>query len=269
MLYAATNIPICCWQSKKLPIYELIAVLCLILPLLILSYITNARAKPIIADMSDYQIAIDSRFTGKRILLFGARNDPGDILVVVRGPKRNITIRKKEQIAGIWLNAAQVKFAHIPYYYAISATRPISSMTMSELYKSLAIGIDNIEFNTPRNITYKMAQEFAAAYMQIQQQKGLYLNYEYPVTFMGETLFKTAIQFPDNLPRGDYAVEIYLIEDGILRGVQTLPIHVTKVGFDAFVYSAAHDHPLLYGIMAIMIAVTVGWVVSFIFNRIW
>ncbi len=48
----------------------------------------NSNAKPLDSDLSQNQILIDARFQGQKIFLFGARNLVGDILVIVRGPKK-------------------------------------------------------------------------------------------------------------------------------------------------------------------------------------
>src|SRR5580698_5947823 len=61
-----------------------------------------ALAAPLVADLSNYRIDIDSGFNGTRIFLFGARNDNGDIAVVIRGPQKDYIVRKKKEIAGLW-----------------------------------------------------------------------------------------------------------------------------------------------------------------------
>lgn len=229
-----------------------------------------AVAKPLIADLSEYQIFIDSGFTGKRLLLFGARNDAGDVLVTVRGPSRNVTVQKKIQVAGMWLNGAQVKFSNVPYFYAISGTRTLPELTPSSLFSVLRIGAENLDFTSAtarRNAA--LVPEFRDAYFAKQQESGLYQHFEQPFTFMGKTLFKTVIPFPDTLPRGDYAVDVYLINNGVIHAMQSLPIAAEKVGFDAFVYDMAHQHAWLYGIIAVLIALGFGWLVSYIFTKVW
>jgi len=42
---------------------------------------------------------------------------------------------------------------------------------------------------------------------------------------------------------------------------------ISKQGFERFVYSAAFDHPLLYGIIAVIIAVTAGLLASALSRR--
>lgn len=229
----------------------------------------SASAKPIIADMSEYRIAIDSDFSGKRMLLFGARNDPGNVVIVVRGPERDVTIRKKSRVFGVWVNSEQIKLSDVPYYYSITGSHPMDALAPSNLYSALEVGMEHIDFASYSEEKSANRPAFVKAFKDIQQQQGLYSDFTQPVTFMGSTLFKSALYFPDNLPRGEYAVDIYLFEDGILSGVQTLPMKVDKVGFDAFIFNMAHNHAFLYGVMAIMIAVGAGWTVSFLFSKLW
>jgi uncharacterized protein (TIGR02186 family) len=244
--------------------------LCLSLFFLLFFCASPALAKPIIADMSEYKISINSDFTGKRLLLFGSRNDAGDVVVVVRGPLRDITIHKKARVGGMWINSRRMRFNDIPYFYAITGTRPMKELAPSALYQTLGIGIEQLRFTptrSPKNIDE--TTEFRQAFIKHQQSNHLYQNYRSPLTFMGSTLFKTVIPFPDTLPRGNYAVDIYLFADGVLQSMQSLPIQVVKVGFDAFVSDAAHQHAWLYGMVSVLIAVGFGWLVNFIFTKVW
>ena len=84
---------------------------------------------------------------------------------------------------------------------------------------------------------------------------------------MGETLFKTVIEFPNNIPPGDYTAEIYLLSDGDVVGMQSTPIKVVKSGMDAFLYIYAHDYPLLYGITAVVLALVIGWFTGRMFEH--
>ncbi len=44
------------------------------------------RAQPLVADLSRHFIAITSGFDGTEVLLFGAIDGEGDLVIVVRGP---------------------------------------------------------------------------------------------------------------------------------------------------------------------------------------
>ncbi len=78
----------------------------------------------LVPDVSQRQIDIQSGFTGAEMLLFGAIIYPRgvvpegrvDVAVVLRGPTRSITLREKQKIAGIWINADSSDFRSVPSY---------------------------------------------------------------------------------------------------------------------------------------------------------
>ncbi len=226
-----------------------------------------ALANPLVADLSNYRIDIDSGFSGTRLFLFGARNDNGDVVVVIRGPERNYTIRKKEPIAGVWINTQSMKFKNVPDFYVIASSRALETIKGASLFRQLRIGPDAMLTPPRQPEAMQNYLMFSQAFFRYQQKRRLYLTQPISISFMGETLFKTQIDFPDTIPKGDYTAEIYLVSDGELVGVQTTPIHVAKSGLDAFLFDYAHNDPLLYGISAVVIALCAGWGVGRLFER--
>lgn len=226
-----------------------------------------ALATPLVGDVSNYRITIDSGFNGTRIFLFGARNDAGDIVVVVRGPERNYMVRKKEEIAGIWVNRARMKLFNVPDFYAIAASQPLAGLTQQSVLRRLRIGQRNL-FSPPGNpALLANFTQFSDAFLHHQQKQLLYKESTDPISFMGETLFKTTVEFPDNIPPGNYTAEIYLITDGEVTGMQSIPINIVKSGMDAFLYDYAHGHPVLYGFSAVVLALGIGWFVGRAFEK--
>ena len=45
----------------------------------------HAQAVPLVADLSNHPVAITTGFTGTDVLLFGATDGPGDVVIVVSG----------------------------------------------------------------------------------------------------------------------------------------------------------------------------------------
>lgn len=227
----------------------------------------SAVAAPLVADLSNYQITMDSTFNGTRMFVFGSRNASGDVVVVVRGPNKNFVVRKKREVAGIWVNAEQIKLFDVPDFYALAASRPIGELTHLPAFRQLAIGEGHL-FNPPfSGRALEEYNEFTKAFINYQQARKLYRPIAEPLTFMGETLFKSVIEFPDNIPPGKYNAEIYLLNDHEIVGSHVLPIRVRKVGLDAFLYNYAHHHPFLYGISAVVLALSSGWLAGRLFGK--
>src|SRR5580658_6316702 len=104
------------------------------------------RADTVVADLSSHSIAITTGFTGASVVLFGALDGPGDVVTVVRGPERDITIWRKAKIAGIWANAESVTFANIPSFYAVAASKPLAELLSPAAAALHKIGTDHIKF---------------------------------------------------------------------------------------------------------------------------
>lgn len=227
----------------------------------------SAIATPLVADLSNYKIQVDSSFNGTRIFLFGARNDNGDIVVVVRGPLRNYIVRKKEPIAGIWVNQDRMKFFNVPDFYAIASSRPLGEIVEYGIFDQLLIGKEHL-LSPPGGVYDQQSyEEFAKAFIDYQEKHKLFGVRPTLVSFMAETLFKTVIEFPDNIPPGKYTAEIYLINDGNVVGMQSTPITVQKTGLDAFLYDYAHNYPIFYGLTAVVLALTAGWFGGRLFGK--
>ncbi|NNE84205.1 MAG: hypothetical protein HKN28_09575, partial [Alphaproteobacteria bacterium] len=57
--------------------------------------VSGAGSTPLVADLSENLIAITTGFTGTEVLLFGATEGVGDIIVVVRAPESQVVVRRK------------------------------------------------------------------------------------------------------------------------------------------------------------------------------
>lgn len=231
-----------------------------------------ANAKPLVADISDRSVMIDSRFSGIDLLLFGARNDPGDIVVVMRGPEGHYVVRKKERIAGIWVNRKQVYFENVDGFYAVASSSPLDDLKNQHLLNTLEIGMEQLpqtlKNKAIRNSNANRDGAFSNALLDYKQKHRLYSTSIGKISFIEEILFRTLIPIPDNIPRGTYLAEIYLLSDGQLSGLQTTPIVVDKTGFDAVMYDFAYQHSFLYGIIAIAMALGAGWLAGVIFKKV-
>lgn len=232
----------------------------------LLAFAPLAEAKPIITDLSQREIVIQTEFQGAELMVFGARNDPGDIIVIVRGPEKNATIRKKERHWGIWVNRHGEKFNGIPGFYAIASSRPLEEITKSAYFPLLGIGEENVLGVADPNETLRR-KDYRRAMLRELRAKRLYYQNSETFSLIGETLFKTSIPFPDTTPPGLYTAEVYLVSDGEISAAHITPIRIFKSGIDASIFDLAHKQPTLYGIAAVFLALAGGWAAATLFNR--
>lgn len=236
--------------------------------LLLLPY---AYAKPIDADLDVRSVDIDHAFDGMNLLMYGARNDVGRIIIVLRGPNHNYIVRKKERIGGIWVNRDHITFKDISSFYASASTHDLEAIRNDDLLAALNIGPEHLEYDmaqqSKRPVSRKVRKQFKEALVRHKIHNHMYNDDVSTISFMGEILFRSWLEFPRNIVRGWYTAEVYLFNNGQLSAVQSTPIHVGKIGFAAFIFDLAHKHAWLYGILCVLVALLAGWGANKFFSR--
>jgi len=226
-----------------------------------------ADPKPLVADLSENVIRITTGFTGVRILLFGATEKEGKVVVIVRGPPKNIVVRKKEKVAGVWINRREAEFATVPSFYHVLTSEPIGDWLPAQIRKRHEIGVDNLDLLP---IGAKDATErarFREALIRNMRRTERFGVAEGGVKIVNGRLFRADLLLPVNVPTGNYNVDVLLIEKGKVRSSQITPLQVRKAGMEAQVYRMANDYPALYGIAAIVIAVVAGLLANAAFRK--
>lgn len=226
-----------------------------------------ASSQSIVTDLSTREVAISTGFTGAELLLFGATEGFGDIVVTVEGPKRDEIIRRKERVAGIWVNGTSVTFENAPAYYRTAASKPLSEIAAPEVLEKLQIGSSRIDLSTRSSRGAEAILEFREAFIRSKKRQALYSEDISDMKITRGRLFRSTIPFPVNVPIGTYEVTVHLFKDGRLVSSEKTPLTVQKVGLEAKIYDFAHDHAAWYGLIAIAIALVAGWLAGVIFRR--
>jgi uncharacterized protein (TIGR02186 family) len=224
-------------------------------------------AQPLVADLSDHLVAITAGFTGTDVLLFGAVEGDGDVAVVIRGPEKDVTVRRKGRLGGIWVNREELTFTHAPMYYFVASNRPLAELGTPALLQRHGIGLDHLKLEEEEAVNPVELAAFRAGFIRNKQREDLYYKEPGKVAFLTGRLFRADIYFPANVPTGTYSVEVFLIRQGEVVGAQTTPLVVSNVGVGADVFLFAHRHSFFYGIAAIAMALIAGWSASAAFRR--
>lgn len=234
--------------------------------LLFFIFSLNVNASPIISGISTNEISIDTSFQGAKILLFGAKGDAGDIIVSVRGPKKDFIVTRKQKLLGLWYNGTRVNFNNTYSFYSLFST--FNNNDFNSLLTELELGKSNINFTTEKPVKEAVKEEFKVELITDLEKKSLFSDGASKIDFLDETLFKIILNFPKNIVRGVYTAEIYLVNNGSLVSFQAIPIYVNQVGLGAKILDFAHEQSFLYGLIAVALALIIGWITNFIFTKI-
>jgi uncharacterized protein (TIGR02186 family) len=229
-----------------------------------------AHAEDLVSGISQDIIQITSNYTGTQIVVFGAieraQNAQGrDIVVVVRGPDEPMTVRRRDRVAGVWVNRDAAHFEGLPAYYYLAATQPVARIAPRDTLARYEIGLQQLK---PAAIgSHHDPEPFRQAVIRHLRQSGLYTESPGSIDFYSETLFSTRVPVPAGVTRGQYNVEVYLFRSGQLVSAQSTPLFVDASGLERRLFNAAHDAPFTYGMVCVLMAMLLGWISSVLFQR--
>ena len=224
----------------------------------------------IVTGLSQNRVAITANYDGSEILIYGAvkrdapapEDAPIEVIITVQGPSTPLTIRRKEWVAGLWINRSAISVDAAPSFYAVATSGPIARILTQTEDLRFKITIPHAIRAVGSTSEAPDAEEFVAALERLQEQDNRYRLDEGAVQLTDQTLFRTDVVLPANLTEGDYRVRLFLLRDGRVVDHQERVIGVRKAGLERVLYAMAHEQPLLYGVISLLMAVVAGWAAS-------
>jgi uncharacterized protein (TIGR02186 family) len=232
----------------------------------------SARAEELVVTVAPSQIAVSSSYSGGTVVLFGAVAQSNavlprtyDVAVVVTGPRQNVVTRRKGRIVGVWVNQESRTFYNVPSFLGVLASRQLDEIASAEILRRQGIGLKNALFDA--GVQPDSNDPFLLNFIDIRRQQGLFDERAGGVTFLSRTAFRTEIPLRDNVPIGEYQVDLKLFHNGEMVGEALSTFSVVKIGVEDLVVNSATNHSLLYGLTVVSMAFFTGWFASIVFRR--
>ncbi len=232
----------------------------------------SARAEELVVTVAPSQIAVSSSYSGGTVVLFGAVAQSNavlprtyDVAVVVTGPRQNVVTRRKGRIIGVWVNQESRTFYNVPSFLGVLASRQLDEIASAEILRRQGIGLKNALFDA--GVPPDSNDPFLLNFIDIRRQQGLFDERAGGVTFLSRTAFRTEIPLRDNVPIGEYQVDLKLFHNGEMVGEALSTFSVVKIGVEDLVVNSATNHSLLYGLTVVSMAFFTGWFASIVFRR--
>jgi len=238
-----------------------------------LTSLATAQAQRLVADVSREIVELRYDFAGTELLLFGAvkgsvgRGEQLDIVASIMGPLEPVVVRRKTQVAGLWLNTDSLRIRAAPGFYALATSRPLDELTSADVLARLGLGPAHMSIDIGEGRSASDRAQFRDGFFRRMQNAGLYRVYPEGLRIAEDTLFRATIELPANVPAGIFEAQVYLFVDGRLSDRRKLEINVDKTGFERSLFNFAHSYPFLYGLSAVIVALVAGWVAGFAARR--
>jgi uncharacterized protein (TIGR02186 family) len=207
-------------------------------------------------DISKNTVKIDANFHGDSIVVFGSKPHTNKIYIVFRGEKQNLLIHKKGKTYGMWHNKFPQKIDGIYKYYALYSSEKTDNITdaNSSIFEEFEIGEDNIK------VLNQIREDYKEFFLNYKKKGSLFSTEDSSVEVVGHfNLFKATINIPNDIPNGQYKLEVFNVAGDVVENIYIANVEVVKKGLSTFLEAMAKDHSFIYGILSVISALSLGF----------
>lgn len=221
----------------------------------------------VVVTNSDPVVAVHSNFRGQAVTLFGTIDPPPgedktyDIVVVVQGPSTDWVVREKQRKFGFILNAASARYDHVPGYYGLYSTRPLTQLGLENMPRF------DLTALAASQRTEAVSIDVDAEFVRLMQAAGRFTVAERGVSMVSPSAFSVRVPIASNATNGLYLARAFVVSDGEIVGEGTSRFTVRTQGFERYVADLARSNPAVYGLATILIALGTGWLGGILFRR--
>ncbi len=224
-----------------------------------------APAAPVSVSVSDHVIQITPRYQGERVRVSGTAPEGCAVVVELISSLETVRYSRKGKVGPLWLSVGQVRFENVPRMYKLKSTGPIDDILSASEQVKYGLGRRGLKasMRVSRGVDRDL---YLNELILIREQHHFFSFHETAVRRQGRAFSMTFFWPPDG-PPDHYRVKAYAVRDGQVVGTATTEVEVRAVGIEAWIRTLAAKHGIVYGLLAVLIALASGLSVSFACRR--
>jgi uncharacterized protein (TIGR02186 family) len=238
--------------------------------------VTPEGQNKVITAASKNLIEIGLAYRGDEIHFFGVNPVPGSDLIIRLTAEKSeeVKLSVKGRVGPFWMTVKQYDVTDAPFVYKLHCNKPMSQIISPALAQELELGYVAVRHKMKMHLVRGEAAPDDAdkvfnGLVKIKEKANLYNIVEDPkrLEIAEGRLFKHYFRFPPAATEGRYLVESFSFQNGELVGYGKDVIEIKKVGLEAWFTHTSQDHPVFFGILAVVIAGAAGLLVGMIFKK--
>jgi uncharacterized protein (TIGR02186 family) len=243
-----------------------------ILAVLLLFVSAGMASAQLTATANHDHISVDFFYHGSTISVRGVSDPSTDLIIKVTSEDGTQTLRKKGKVGGfLWMNVGELEVEHVPKVYFLHSTRNIEDILNRDEMDKYVIGYPALEKYVKMNTSDEAQKErWFNEFVKFKESSNLYATSAGKISLVdkdNEQDYYILTEWPYQAPPGKYTVTVYAVKDKKVIETATSDVLVEQVGMVKSFANMAKNNAALYGIIAILAALTAGFGVGLIFRK--
>ena len=184
------------------------------------------------------------------------------------GDKEQIDLMRKGRRGGLWMSVGEIQIGNAPNLYLLLSSSPQLPGLTGE---ATPWGFDALESQMTFSGSLEAHEKgrFFHEFIELKESEGLFDikpgGLKIKPAEGGERVSGSFL-LPAKVNPGIYQVRLSVIQNGKLLEQRTETVKVDMVGFPAAMAYLAFNHAALHGLIAVLIAIAVGFIMGFMFK---
>jgi uncharacterized protein (TIGR02186 family) len=213
-------------------------------------------------------LLIGAQYNGADLTVSGTIPAGSDVVIRFTGEPEELHLREKGKAFNLlWMNVGTVTFDNVPKVLLIETSRPFEelgpqSKTLQLDYLRKTVKITKAASSKKIDLIHELLLLKKEESLYSEKTGGIVLGAD-----SGQTrTFTATLKLPSALAPGEYQIEAAAFLDGKHIGNGRIKLEARLDGFPQWLSKMAFENSLLYGILAVVIAIFSGLVIGLIFQ---
>jgi uncharacterized protein (TIGR02186 family) len=213
-------------------------------------------------------IRMGAFYSGEWMRISGTVAPGSKAIVVIRGPNTEEVFNRKARAGPIWINSGKVHISGVPSLFLCYSSEPVGKLLSPSEIDKRQLDVSAIERQMtvlPQEMDHPVIR---TNFVTLKTEENVYriISNGLKMGAPGEAGVPYSLDFhwPRKAPPAHYEVRVYECRDGRIVGRTGAPLEVVEVGFPAAMASLAAEHASLYGVIAVLVAVLIGFGIDFL-----
>jgi len=191
---------------------------------------------------------------------------PQPVAVVLEGEYGHVGLKRSGRVWGVlWMKVGDVEFDDVPTVYLVSTSGKLSRLGSAATRARHRVGYEALAARAGGDRS--LFDEF----VKLKEKAGLFSVQEGGVQFAptdsGGAHLSSSLSLPPKVPAGRYRIRLIGFDGGTPRCLGSLSVPVEHRGLVRALHDLAFEHGLLYGCVAVLVAMLAGLGTGLIFGR--
>lgn len=233
---------------------------------------TGTASAQLTATANHDRITVDFFYHGSSVSVRGISDPNTDLVIKITSEDGHQTLRRKGKVGGfLWMNVGELQIEHAPKVYFLHSTGKIEDILSRDEMNKYAVGYPALEKYVKMNVPDEAEKNrWFNEFVKFKESSNLYVTSTGKISVMekdGAQDYYILTEWPYQAPPGKYTVTVYAVKDKKVVETATSNVLVEQVGMVKSFASMAKNNAALYGIIAILAALTAGFGVGLVFRK--